>query len=84
MCSVVSTQLRGKHTERQRQVSSIKVTQCKSMVMLGNGSGTDFGVSQCIPMDLDAAADAAADADARCVHTLRLHVRMSFFFISIF
>ena len=42
-----------------------------SMVTLGNGSGTDFGVSQCIPMDLDAAAaadtDAAAAADARCV-----------------
>ena len=62
--------LRGKHTERQRQrqASSIKVTQCKSMVMLGNGSWSDVGASQCIPMDLHAAA--AADADARCVHTL--------------
>ena len=27
-----------------------------------NGSGTDFGASQCFPMDLDAAA--------RCVHSL--------------
>ena len=31
-----------------------------------NGSGTDFGASQCFPMDLDAAAAAAA----RCVHSL--------------
>ena len=28
------------------------------ILMLGNGSGTDFGASQCIPIDLDAAADA--------------------------
>ena len=38
-----------------------------------NGSGTDFGASQCFPMDLDAAAaadaDAAAAAAARCVHS---------------
>ena len=31
-----------------------------------NGSGTDFGASQCFPMDLDAAAA------ARCVHSLNL------------
>ena len=37
-----------------------------------NGSGTDFGASQCFPMDLDADADiaAAAAAAARCVHSL--------------
>ena len=39
------------------------------------GRGVDFGVSQCFPMDLDAATAAAADADAataaRCVHSLR-------------
>ena len=34
-----------------------------------NGSGTDFGASQCFPMDLDTAADAAAAAAARCVHS---------------
>ena len=37
------------------------------MVMLGNGSGTDFGASQCIPMDFDADDDAATAADPRCV-----------------
>ena len=65
--------LRGKHTERQRQrqASSVEVTQCKSMVTLGNGSGTDFQGSQSIPMDLDA----ATDADARCVHTLKAYAK---------
>ena len=42
--------------QRQREIDCIG-----SMVTLGNGSGTDFGASQCISMDLDAAA--ATDAD---------------------
>ena len=37
-----------------------------SMVTHGNGSGTDFGASQCIPMDLDA----AGAVNARCGYTL--------------
>ena len=36
------------------------------MSKLENGSGTHFGASQCISIDLDADAAAAA----RCVHTL--------------
>ena len=34
------------HTERQRQ----RQDPLEYMVMLGNGSGTDFQASQCIPM----------------------------------
>ena len=49
-----------------------KVIQCKSMVTLGNGSGTHFQASQCISMDLAAAAAAVAAADARSVHTLKV------------
>ena len=68
--TLVPLLLSYKHTERQgeRQIEYIG-----SMVTLGNGSGTDFGGSQCIRMDLDAAAAAGADAhaataaDARCV-----------------
>ena len=35
-----------------------------------NGSGTDFGASQCFPMDLDAAA--------RCVHNFTLAIWLTF------
>ena len=61
---MVTLLLSYKHTERQgeRQIEYIG-----SMVTLGNGTGTNFGVSQCIPMDLDAGAAAAAAADAPCV-----------------
>ena len=38
---------------------------------LQNGSGTHFGASQCISMDLAADAPAAAAADARCGYSLR-------------
>ena len=44
------------------------------MVMLGNGSGTHFGESQCISMDLATATATAADADAAawCGYSLSL------------
>ena len=45
------------------------------IVMLENGSGTHFGASQCISMDLAAASHAAAAA--RCVYTLNVFQRIS-------
>ena len=71
-----------KDTERQRQrqgrrqgkrqIDPIEVhgSIVTLILALENGSGTDFGASQCIPMDLDAAAAAAA----RCVYTFRVTI----------
>ena len=63
-----------KHTKRQaeRQASRIHCAYVMLHLMLRNGSGVDFQVSQCT-MDLDTWVDAAADAplDARCGYTLK-------------
>ena len=42
-------------------------------VTLGNGSGTDFGASQCIPMGPCLPLTLDAPLDARCGYSLKLH-----------
>ena len=49
------TLLRGAHTERQRQHQ--RLIQVYGDAWEGEGVGANFQASQCIPMDLDIAAD---------------------------
>ena len=46
-CKGINTPSVKRQRQGERQIEYIE-----SMVTLGNGSGTDFGASQCIPMDL--------------------------------
>ena len=58
---ILHSPLWTKYTKRQRQESIVY------MVMLGNGSKTDFQSSQCIPIEA-----ASVATGARCVYTLKL------------
>ena len=59
-----------RHGECQTDPIEVHGSIVMLAMTLGNGSGTNFGASQCIPMDLDPAT--AAAADARCVYTFKV------------
>ena len=59
------------YTSAEAAAASVSIgIDTDASVMLENRSGTHFRVSQCIPMDADAAA--ATDADAWCGYTVSL------------